>query len=100
MEILSRNLWSRISKGSESVFWAPLGTKRNLILGIEHLMAMPSNPHAVGTVSSGNQNKVGHSSLELDVTQCDFLLIRFFFLFLVIRFYQCYLPDVSSASDM
>lgn len=82
MEILSRNLWSRISKGSESVFWAPLGTKRNLILGIEHLMAMPSNPHAVGTVSSGNQNKVGHSSLELDVTHSVIsCLSDFFFVF-------------------
>lgn len=68
MEILSRNLWSKISKGSESVFWAPLGTKRNLILDIEQLMAMPSNPHTVCGVSSGNQNKVGHSSHELDVT--------------------------------
>lgn len=100
MEILSRNLWSRISKGSESVFWAPLGTKRNLILGIEHLMAMPSNPHTVCTVSSGNQNKVGHSSLELDVTHSVISCLSDFFLFLVIRFYQCYLPDVSSASDM
>lgn len=68
MEMLNRNLWSRISKGSESVFRASWGTKHNLILGIEQLMAMPSNPHIVCIVSPGNQNKVGHSSVQLDTT--------------------------------
>ena len=44
-------------------------------------MAMPSNPHTVCIVSSGNQNKVGHSSLQLDGTICVIFWLSDFFFF-------------------